>query len=117
MNREWARGTGGIPVGNVWSIFLGDTEVLSDDGDDGGDRQPNGSVSGGRRGRGFGAQHDDNNRRPRNDEWGTMRVRVVLLGEDDTPGHRGEEGEESGIANPATKDPTSRAMNWSFDLA
>ena len=37
------------------------------------------------------------NRRPCGDGWGTVRVSVVLLGEDDTPGCGVEEDEQYDI--------------------
>ena len=48
-NGKWTYETNGVPVGNIRPIFLGDPEVLGNDGEDGSDRQSNGGVSRGGR--------------------------------------------------------------------
>ena len=49
ISGKWTDETDGIPVGNVSPILLGDPEVLSDDGENSGNRQSDGGVSRGGR--------------------------------------------------------------------
>ena len=71
--------------------------MFGDDGENGSDRQSNGGISRGGRDWEFWARYGNSNRRPCRDRRGTVRASVVLFREDDTPGRRGEEDEESDI--------------------
>ena len=79
--------------------------MFSDHGENGGNRQSNGSVSRGRRDWKFGARHGNGNRRPGRDGRGAVRTGVVLLGEDDTSGRRGEQNEKPDIEEDRNERP------------
>ena len=81
--------------------------MLSDDGENGGDRQPDGGISGGSGDWEFGARHRNSNRRPCRDGWGTVRASIILLGEDDALGRRGEQDEESDVEEDCDDGPNN----------
>jgi len=86
-------------------IFLGYPEVLDDDGENSSDRQSNGGISGGSGDWEFWTRHRNGNRRPSRDRWGTVRASIILLGEDDTLGRRGEQDEEPNIEEDCDNGP------------
>ena len=79
--------------------------MLNDHGENGGDRQSNGSISGGGGDWEFGARHCNGNRRPCRDGWGTVRASVILFRKDDTLGRRGEQDEESDVEEDCNNGP------------